>query len=163
MALQALGLDSAAVINYIREHKPTYPQLEAWVLQQPGVRTEAHVLHRANTAMVAYIHDWRAAHAWLHKLAQAANEVRAALAELEATEKEPEVSATGLGVVKDADIPSASVAPPAEPATEVIGSGNAANSQASTETSEASGGFEVQTPEVPATPAKEPELAGAPS
>ena len=36
MVLDGLGLDKDATLAYIQDNSPTYPQFEAWVLEQSG-------------------------------------------------------------------------------------------------------------------------------
>ena len=38
MVINALGLSADAVKSYIADSKPTYPQFEAWIAEQPGVK-----------------------------------------------------------------------------------------------------------------------------
>ena len=40
MVLDALGLKADAVTSFIKTQKPTYPQFEAWVKKQPGVKLD---------------------------------------------------------------------------------------------------------------------------
>ena len=48
MTCAALGLDQEAVINYIKEEKPTYSQFEAWVKQNAkSLNQEAIEKHNA--------------------------------------------------------------------------------------------------------------------
>ena len=57
MVLQALGLEAEAVRSFIAEKRPTYPQFEAWIKAQPGVKLDKATLYRVNTAIMGYIHD----------------------------------------------------------------------------------------------------------
>jgi hypothetical protein len=57
MTLRALGLDAAATLNFIREQHPTYPQFEAWVRQQPGVKLDKATIEKHNAAVRGYHHD----------------------------------------------------------------------------------------------------------
>jgi len=57
MVLQALGLEAEAVRSFIAEKRPTYPQFEAWIKAQPGVKLDKATLYRLNTAIMGYIHD----------------------------------------------------------------------------------------------------------
>ena len=41
MVLDGLGLQKDAVVGYITKNKPTYPQFETWIKQQPGTRLDA--------------------------------------------------------------------------------------------------------------------------
>jgi hypothetical protein len=56
MVLSALGLDADAVKRYITSDKPTYPQLEAWIKRQPGVKLDKATIHKLNVAIRGYIH-----------------------------------------------------------------------------------------------------------
>jgi hypothetical protein len=56
MVLSALGLDKAAFESFIAEEKPTYPQLEAWVLAQSGGALDAAAVAKLNDAIIGYNH-----------------------------------------------------------------------------------------------------------
>lgn len=55
MVLSALGLDKAAFESFIAT-KPTYPQLEVWVLEQSGGSLDAAAVEKLNAAITGYIH-----------------------------------------------------------------------------------------------------------
>ena len=57
MTITALGLSEAAVRSFIAGSKPTYPQFEAWVKAQPGVKLDKATIHKHNVAIQGYIHD----------------------------------------------------------------------------------------------------------
>ncbi len=57
MTVNALGLDKDALLAFIRTAKPTYPQFEAWVKKQPGVKLDAATIEQHNAAVRGYIHD----------------------------------------------------------------------------------------------------------
>jgi hypothetical protein len=57
MTLGALGLTEAAARKFITESKPTYPQFEAWVKAQPGVKLDKATLYKHNQSILGYIHD----------------------------------------------------------------------------------------------------------
>lgn len=57
MTCAALGLSEDAVKNYIKNNKPTYPQFEAWVKAQPGVKLDAATIESHNAAIRGYIHN----------------------------------------------------------------------------------------------------------
>jgi len=57
MVLDGLGLDKDATLNFLKSEKPTYPQLEAWVKQQPGVKLDQGSITALNAAINGYIHD----------------------------------------------------------------------------------------------------------
>lgn len=56
MVIAGLGLDQAAFKAFIAESKPTYPQLEAWVLEQSGGSLDADAVAKLNAAIAGYIH-----------------------------------------------------------------------------------------------------------
>jgi hypothetical protein len=56
MVLDALNLNPDAVKKFITESKPTYPQFEAWVKKQPGVKLDKATIHKLNVAIQGYIH-----------------------------------------------------------------------------------------------------------
>ena len=57
MVIDALGLKRDAVIAYISSERPTYPQFEAWVKAQPGVKLDAGTIKELNSAILGYIHS----------------------------------------------------------------------------------------------------------
>src|SRR5690348_11715061 len=57
MVIDGLGLNRDAMINYIKTEKPTYPQFEAWVKKQPGVKLDKANIDKLNAAIRGYIHD----------------------------------------------------------------------------------------------------------
>ncbi len=57
MVLSGLGLDKAAFESFIAENKPTYPQLEAWVLEQSGGALDAAAVATLNAAITGYNHS----------------------------------------------------------------------------------------------------------
>ena len=57
MVLDGLGLDKAAFEAFIREKKPTYPQLEAWVLEQSGGSLDQGAVTKLNAAIIGYHHS----------------------------------------------------------------------------------------------------------
>jgi len=56
MVLDGLGLDKAAFETFIADSKPTYPQLETWVLAQSGGALDAAAVAKLNAAIVGYNH-----------------------------------------------------------------------------------------------------------
>ncbi len=56
MVLSGLGLDKAAFERFIADSKPTYPQLEAWVLEQAGGSLDADAVAKLNTSISGYHH-----------------------------------------------------------------------------------------------------------
>ena len=57
MTLDALGIKKESAIDYIKSNKPTYPQFEAWVKKQPGVKLDKGTVDKLNGAIRGYIHD----------------------------------------------------------------------------------------------------------
>lgn len=57
MVISGLGLDREALLNFIKTKKPTYPQFEAWVKSQPGVKLDKASVDKLNSSIVGYIHD----------------------------------------------------------------------------------------------------------
>lgn len=56
MTCAALGLSEPAVIDFIKSNKPTYPQFEAWVKKQPGVKLDKATIYKHNQSILGYIH-----------------------------------------------------------------------------------------------------------
>lgn len=56
MVLSGLGLDKAAFETFIADSKPTYPELEAWVLEQSGGALDAAAVAKLNAAIAGYHH-----------------------------------------------------------------------------------------------------------
>ncbi len=57
MVIDGLGLQREAVISFIKSSRPTYPQFEAWVKKQPGVKLDKANVEKLNGAIRGYIHD----------------------------------------------------------------------------------------------------------
>ena len=57
MTINNLGLKTDAVVAFIKDKHPTYPQFEAWVKAQPGVKLDAANVAKHNAAVAGYIHD----------------------------------------------------------------------------------------------------------
>lgn len=57
MVLDGLGLSRDAFLAFIRTAKPTYVQLEAWVLEQKGGKLDAAAVEKLNAAIRGYDHD----------------------------------------------------------------------------------------------------------
>jgi hypothetical protein len=57
MVLDALGLKKQATVDYIKSNRPTYPQFEAWIKKQPGVKLDKASIDKINGAIRGYIHD----------------------------------------------------------------------------------------------------------
>ncbi len=57
MVLNALGLDKDEFLAYIKDSKPTYCQLEKWILDKKGGSLDANAVKELNDAITGYIHD----------------------------------------------------------------------------------------------------------
>lgn len=57
MVIDGLGLSRDAVINFIKSAKPTYPQFEAWIKKQPGVKLDKAGVDALNSSIRGYNHD----------------------------------------------------------------------------------------------------------
>ncbi len=55
MVLDGLGLNKDAFITFMQT-KPTYTQLEAWVLEQSGGALDADAVTKLNDSITGYIH-----------------------------------------------------------------------------------------------------------
>jgi len=56
MTLDGLGLDKEAFSSFM-DSKPTYPQLEKWVLDQKGGALDGDAVSAFNASVVGYNHD----------------------------------------------------------------------------------------------------------
>ena len=57
MVLDGLGLDKDATLAYISDNSPTYPQFEAWVLEQSGGSLDQAAVDKLNADIEGYNHD----------------------------------------------------------------------------------------------------------
>jgi hypothetical protein len=57
MVLNALGLDRGKTLAFIKSQRPTYPQFEAWIKQQPGAKLDKAAIEKLNSAIRGYQHD----------------------------------------------------------------------------------------------------------
>ncbi len=57
MVIDALGLSADAVRSFITDSKPTYPQFEAWIKEQPGSKLDGDTISSLNASITGYIHD----------------------------------------------------------------------------------------------------------
>ncbi len=57
MVLDGLGLDKDATLAYIGDNSPSYPQFEAWVLEQSGGSLDQGAVDELNAAISGYNHD----------------------------------------------------------------------------------------------------------
>ena len=56
MVIDGIGLNRDAVINYVKQNKPTYPQFESWVKKNATKLDKASV-EKLNAAIRGYNHD----------------------------------------------------------------------------------------------------------
>lgn len=56
MVIDGLGLQRDAVLGFIKNSKPTYPQFEAWV-KKNGTKLDRGSIEKLNGAIRGYIHD----------------------------------------------------------------------------------------------------------
>jgi hypothetical protein len=57
MVLDGLGVDRDAFLKYIDEKNPSYPETEAWILEQKGGSLDADAVKSLNDSIVGYNHD----------------------------------------------------------------------------------------------------------
>jgi hypothetical protein len=57
MVLDGLGLKKDAVVEFVTKNRPTYPEFETWVKQQPGTRLDGASIAKLNEAIRGYNHD----------------------------------------------------------------------------------------------------------
>jgi hypothetical protein len=57
MVIDGLGLKREAVLDYIKNNRPTYTQFENWVKQQPGVKLDKGSIDALNKSIQGYNHD----------------------------------------------------------------------------------------------------------
>jgi hypothetical protein len=57
MVIDGLGLKREAVIQFIKTNRPTYPQFEAWIRKQPGVKLDKASISALNRSIAGYHHD----------------------------------------------------------------------------------------------------------
>ncbi len=57
MVLDGLGLDREEFLGYIKSSKPTYVQLESWVLAKKGGSLDQNAVKELNAAIKGYNHD----------------------------------------------------------------------------------------------------------
>jgi hypothetical protein len=56
MVLDGLGITNADFDAFIAEKKPTYPELEAWILEKKGGSLDAEAVKKLNDAITGYHH-----------------------------------------------------------------------------------------------------------
>lgn len=57
MVLGGLGIDVEAFKNFVTDENPTYPQCEAWVLQQCGGSLDSQKVAELNASIAGYNHE----------------------------------------------------------------------------------------------------------
>src|SRR5689334_18078258 len=57
MVCAALGINPESLRKFIVDSRPTYPQLEAWIKKQPGVKLDKATIYKLNQSILGYIHD----------------------------------------------------------------------------------------------------------
>jgi hypothetical protein len=57
MVIDGLNLNRDALATFIAEKRPTYPQFEQWVREQPGATIDKASIEKLNGAISSYIHD----------------------------------------------------------------------------------------------------------
>jgi len=57
MVMRELGLNPDALKKFVTESKPTYPQFEACVKKQTGVKLDKATIDKSNRAIQGYNHD----------------------------------------------------------------------------------------------------------
>jgi len=55
MLLEAINVRAADFLKFMKK-KPSYPQLEAWIQKQPGVKLDSLTINKLNTAILHYHH-----------------------------------------------------------------------------------------------------------
>ena len=55
--LDGIGLQKDAVVNYIKNEKPSYCDFEAWIKKQPGTKLDKASIEKLNAAIRGYNHD----------------------------------------------------------------------------------------------------------
>ena len=56
MVLDGIGIDKDAFVEFMKS-KPSYVQLEAWILDQKGGTLDAVAVSELNAAITGYLHD----------------------------------------------------------------------------------------------------------
>jgi hypothetical protein len=57
MVLDGLNLKRDAVVSFISEKRPSYPQFEQWVREQPGAKIDKASIDKLNSAIAGCNHD----------------------------------------------------------------------------------------------------------
>jgi hypothetical protein len=56
MVLDGLGIEKPAFVSFIADSKPSYSQLESWILAQSGGALDTAAVAKLNAAITGYIH-----------------------------------------------------------------------------------------------------------
>ncbi|MBC2603390.1 DUF5069 domain-containing protein [Puniceicoccus vermicola] len=56
MVLEGLGIDNESFLKFMAS-KPTYPQLEAWILSEKGGSLDSAAVEELNNGILGYNHD----------------------------------------------------------------------------------------------------------
>ena len=57
MVLDGLGIDKEEFLSYMNENKPSYCQMESWILRQKGGSLDQNAVQVLNDSIVGYNHD----------------------------------------------------------------------------------------------------------
>jgi hypothetical protein len=57
MVIDGLNLNRDALVTFIAEKRPMYPQFERWVREQPGAKIDKASIEKLNGAISGYNHD----------------------------------------------------------------------------------------------------------
>ena len=57
MTLDALGITRDAFVEFMQNNKPSYTQLEQWILDQKGGSIDTETIDAHNKAVIGYNHD----------------------------------------------------------------------------------------------------------
>ena len=57
MVLDGLGLDKEETLAYIHENRPSYTELEKWILEKKGGSLDQAAVDELNAAITGYNHD----------------------------------------------------------------------------------------------------------
>ncbi|MBL4574535.1 MAG: DUF5069 domain-containing protein [Opitutaceae bacterium] len=57
MTIDALGLTAEAVVDFIKNNRPNYPQFEAWIKEQPGAKLDQASIDAFNSSVTGFNHD----------------------------------------------------------------------------------------------------------
>jgi hypothetical protein len=57
LVIDGLNLKRDALVSFISEKRPTYPQFEQWIREQPGAALDEASIDKLNEAIAGYNHD----------------------------------------------------------------------------------------------------------